>query len=553
MEAIAVAAADRPASPVALLPAGACLVHIGPHKTGTTSVQSAFHLARRVLAAHGVHYAGPDRHPVIAVQAAVESRVDSGRRANSGERWRALVAEIARHPAERVVLSSEWFSEADDAAIRRVVGDLDPARVHVAVTVRSLARLLPSQWQQHVAAGLTLAYEPWLDAVFGRPDSAPATTFWGRHRHDRLVARWAEVVGMERVSVVVVDEVDRGAVLRGFERLVGLPNGALVPEPDRANRSFTAPEAELMLAVNTALVAESVDSNLRLNLGLYGAAATLRLREPGVGEPRIETPAWALERAAETAAEIVAGIERSGVGVLGDLGTLVKPSPAAPSRAATAGESSVDWPDLIASAGVGALTATGLARGRRSGDSPATILAPLSTERLRRVVSQRATNALRVRRRAIRRRRESTPDLAAPPERDLTSAESAAVASFRDAVAAEGLARNVYDRVEREGVTPELLRQDRRATQSDAASWSAVGAALVVGVIRYSGLLLAGAPGHRVPPARARIETLEVARVPSVDIAIVILNRLIAAVPRRVAAAISRQQPAPASPERGAL
>ena len=172
MEAIAVAAdttrADSVDASGALLPAGACLLHIGPHKTGTTSVQSAFHLARRELAAYGVHYAGPDRHPVIAVQAAIEARVGGGRRGGSLDRWRSLVAEIARHPAERVVLSSEWFSDADTASIRRVVGDLDPARVHVVLTVRSLARLLPSQWQQHVAAGLTLAYEPWLDAVFSQ-------------------------------------------------------------------------------------------------------------------------------------------------------------------------------------------------------------------------------------------------------------------------------------------------------------------------------------------------------------------------------------------------
>lgn len=569
MEAIAVAA-DTTAAPVALLPAGACLVHIGPHKTGTTSVQSAFHLARRELAAQGVHYAGPDRHPVIAVQAAIESQVGSGRRGGPIDRWRSLVAEIARHRAERVVISSEWFSDADDAAIRRIVGDLDPARVHVVLTVRSLDRLLPSQWQQHVAAGLTLAYEPWLDEVFGQPDSASATTFWRRHRHDRLAARWAEVVGAERVTVVVVDEVDRGAVLRAFERLVGLSDGALVPEPDRANRSFTAPEAELMLAVNAALGEATADPNLRLNLGLYGVAAAVRLREPGAEEARIETPAWALERAAEAATEIVAGLERSGARVLGDLGALTSAPGADPSRAAApgpratadAGDANVDWPGLIATAGIGALTATGLARVRRTARSPATVLAPLSTERLRRVVLQRAVNTVRVRLRPARHRTEPrdhasaasfvAPSAAPTAARDLTAAESTAVARFRDAVAAEGLPGTLYDRIEREGVMPELLRLGDRAANADAARWPAIGAALALGVIRASGLIPGGPQGNRLPPPRARIETLEVAGLPTVEIAIVIIRRVIAAVPRRIAAAISRNQPARSSPGRGA-
>lgn len=577
MEAIAVdAGADgtRQPSPLRqpppLLSPAACLIHIGPHKTGTTSVQSAFHLARRELAARGVHYAGPDRHSVIAVQAAVESRVEGGRRVNSG-RWRALVAEIARHPLERVVLSSEWFSDAEDVAIRRIVGDLDPARVHVAVTIRSLPRLLPSQWQQHVAAGSTVAYETWLESVFARPESTLAAAFWRRHRHDRLVERWAEVVGTERVNVVVVDEVDRGAVLRAFERLVGLSDGTLVPEPQRANRSFTAPEADLMLAVNAALVAEGADSNLRLNLGLYGVAAALRLRGPGVDEPPIETPAWALERAKERTLEIVAGIERSGVRVLGDLGSLSDASP--PARAsADAGARSVDWPEIIAAAGIGALTATGLARVRRSPpprdqfhqspidptpgalDSPATILAPLSTERLRRVVIQRAANAVRLQLRAVRRRPSVPADSATSPSRDLTPAESAAVARLRDAIAAEGLPRTIYERVERGGVTPELLREDRQASLEASAFWPATGAALVMGVIRSSGLLPGGAPTrrgaptHRVPPPRATIETFEIARVPSVTVALVIVRRAIVAVPRRVATAMSRRQTARTSP-----
>ena len=41
-----------------LLPEGCRLIHIGPHKTGTTALQWAMHVARDSLHEQGVHYAG---------------------------------------------------------------------------------------------------------------------------------------------------------------------------------------------------------------------------------------------------------------------------------------------------------------------------------------------------------------------------------------------------------------------------------------------------------------------------------------------------------------
>jgi hypothetical protein len=48
-------------------------------------------------------------------------------------------------------------------------------------------------------------------------------------------------------------------------------------------------------------------------------AAEMATRVPGPDEPRIEAQQWALDRAAEIAGEIVAGIRASGVRVIGDL------------------------------------------------------------------------------------------------------------------------------------------------------------------------------------------------------------------------------------------
>ncbi|HTK45301.1 MAG TPA: hypothetical protein VL749_08105 [Patescibacteria group bacterium] len=515
---------------------GSVLLHIGPHKTGTTSVQSALHLARAALRRRGIHYAGPDRHPVIAAQAAIEEPAPGARRRHPIARWNGLLGEIARHRSELVVLSSEWFADAEPSAIRRIVGQLGAERVHVVVTLRPLVRLLPSQWQQYVAAGSTIGYEAWLESVFGPPEGVVTPSFWQRHRHDQLVERWSAVVGVHRVTVVILDEVDRRGVLHAFESLTGLDRGSLVAEADRVNRSFTAPEAELLREMNVRLAAEVQDANLRLNLGLYGAAAGLRLREPAMDEPRIETPAWAVDRAIHVGGEIAAGIERSGVRVMGDLDRLaVAPATGTGPSGAGAGTvtaTAVDWPGIVAAAASGALTASGLAR---TGGAARARLEPLSNERLRRVVAQRVRNAVRNRLDVLRdgAGRGSSSDSTGADRSPVAPLDASpevetALARLAGVLRNEGLPRTLYDSVTSEGVMPELQRIEPRPAH-EAADWPRIGAAFVVGIVRASGLV-AGAGGtarRRLPPPRAGIETLEVAGVSTPAVAAELGRRIL--------------------------
>ena len=348
-----------------LLPEGTRLLHIGPHKTGTSSLQSALHRARRTAAGHGVRYAGPNRQPLRAAQAAAAIGSPDAL-ARPIRPWHKLLREIRASRAPRMVVSSEWFADARDDAIRRIVDDLDPTRVHIVITVRPLASILPSQWQQHVQAGLEVAYETWLASVF-EGTSALATTFWHRHRHDLLVERWAAAAGPANVSVVIADDRDHGAVLRTFERLVGLPAGLLVAERDRSNRSLTGPEVELIRALNVGLGECRIDPSVRLDLVLFGAAGHLRGRVPARDEARIETPEWAVARAVEVGREIAAGISDSGVRVLGDLESLAAHTPTPPTRADAADAAvPTTWPDIAATTAMGVLLATGLARNARA-------------------------------------------------------------------------------------------------------------------------------------------------------------------------------------------
>jgi hypothetical protein len=168
---------------------GSRLLHIGPHKTGTSAIQGALYLARERLAAEGISYPGRGRAVLWPILAVTGQPPLLGEPRPKISYWENLVAQIAAAGDQRVVLSSEFFAQADDATARRVVTDLGGERVHVVVTLRSLTRILPSQWQQYIQNGFHFRYLDWLEGILSDPPSTPTPGFWLRHRHDMLVAR----------------------------------------------------------------------------------------------------------------------------------------------------------------------------------------------------------------------------------------------------------------------------------------------------------------------------------------------------------------------------
>jgi hypothetical protein len=357
-------ATDSTASPgIEPLPAGTRLVHIGPPKTGTTTLQAAFHARRAEVLAQGVRYAGRARHSGAAVLAVTERpsfQQDEGPPPIG--RWRALAGEV-RHASEpRVLVSSEFFADGEAAVIPRIVEDLGGDRLHVVATLRPLARILPSQWQQYVQSGMRLSYDDWLTGIFNDPDRV-TPTFWRRHRHDALVDRWAAVVGPRNVTVVVIDEHDHEHVLRVFEQLLGLTAGTLVADEDLTNRSMTLPEIEAVRAFNIAFKNAGLGNALFHKVMHFGAAAYMRERRPAADEPRIETPQWALDRAAAVARGGVDHLAGSGVRVIGDLESLaVVPK----SRLAGERQPPVSIPpEIAARMAMGVLVVAGMARRSR--------------------------------------------------------------------------------------------------------------------------------------------------------------------------------------------
>jgi hypothetical protein len=312
------------------LPAGSRLVHIGFPKTGTTSIQGAMHNARPALGRHDVVYPGTRRyhkHAGIAITQVKGRRGDAPAKESD---WLDVVKEAnAAGDGKQVMISSEWLSEANDEGVRRVVNDLGAGRVHVVATLRPLVKIMPSAWQQYLQNGHRLHYDRWLTGMLLEPPyDSPTPSFWARHSHDAILARWAEAAGAENVTAIVVDSRDHDLLLRQFSSLLGLPAGTLVQPELRDNRSLTWPEAELLRTVNGTIQSENWPDALFkavVRLGIVEKLFTSVDRAVVAEMPKIGMPSWAADRATEIGARFAENIAKLGIRVVGDLESLGRP------------------------------------------------------------------------------------------------------------------------------------------------------------------------------------------------------------------------------------
>ena len=315
------------------LPEGGVLLHIGPPKTGTSALQGACHACRDEMRAQGVRYAGRTQQSGRAAYAVLGREHPTLGEAPSAHHWKRLVSEVRTAKEPRVFVSSEFFAGADDSQIARIISELGGDRVHVALTLRPVSRILASRWQQNVQEGARYSFDQWLHWVFEQPDEGKGATFWSRQRHDRLAARWASVVGPERLSVVMVDEQNKSAIYQAFEALLKLQTGTLKPQNDTANRSMTAEEIELIRALNERFAEAGITRPLLYKMITRGTALYMKGRTVRPEEPKQVTPSWAIKRADAIGWESAATIRALGVQVIGNLDALGGQTPRGESAA----------------------------------------------------------------------------------------------------------------------------------------------------------------------------------------------------------------------------
>lgn len=316
------------------LPANSIMLHIGAHKTGTTSLQAALFTASKQLEEQGVINLVADGEETANPAARAVQRLPSSGSAGAPVNynvWTTLVRQAQAHPNQLVSISAEAFAVSESLVIKQIVNDLGLDRLQVVITLRSLGKILPSQWQQDLhGAWLSVEFEEWLRETLR--DARPMKQigllqiphqFWFRHRHDALLQRWIDAVGSDRITLVVADDQRKSSLLEHFEDLLSLREGTLSSIAVARNQSMTLPEMQIMQRYGELLKSSELGKKIFAQSRYHKALRILRkMRPDNENDARLTVPAWSYERISEIQHEVVERMQASGVAVIGTLNQL---------------------------------------------------------------------------------------------------------------------------------------------------------------------------------------------------------------------------------------
>jgi hypothetical protein len=303
------------------------ILHVGFHKSGTSALQESFHLQRQDLLSKAIDYpsigyTGRKAHHRVAWAL---TQKPWGWKTRGGEKtpyrhFSRFVSRINRSKTPKILLSSEFFSELSAEQIDKLKSAIKKRDVKIVFTIRPLAKLLPSSYQQYLKYGIKADYEKWLHSVLDEPGVAKLTpTFWKRHLHADVVNRWSEAFGSDSVTIIVADETKPEFLYDAFNQLLDLPNGYLKPQPTGTNRSLSLEEVSLLLEVNNTFQKDRPWKEY-LYFVRQGLVRNLTDHIPVAnGSSKILTPKWAIDKANEIGNASLESIKRLNVNVVGSL------------------------------------------------------------------------------------------------------------------------------------------------------------------------------------------------------------------------------------------
>ena len=307
-------------------------LHIGAMKTGTTFLQQLMIDNKDQLAADGYLFPGKAwGRQVRAAQDVIYSRYkDPKLQVATRGAWQAMASEMLSHDGAASIYSMEFLSFAGSRKAKRIVTTLQPAPVHVILTVRDATATIPAHWQTTVRNGRTTTWPDFMRAIRKRPVPIPAlmkmsNPAFHRFRRTQDVARmlgaWRRHLPAERIHVVTVPP--RGSDPRllwdRFSQVVGLDPDRYPSPATGANQSLGYASSELLRRVNAELD-HVLTTDYNATLRDYLAGCVLASRGAVEPAPRLDsaTYAFALEWNQRTRKAVLA----SGATVTGDLDDL---------------------------------------------------------------------------------------------------------------------------------------------------------------------------------------------------------------------------------------
>lgn len=213
-------------------------LHVGCHKTGTSSIQKGLCLNEDKLLKRGVLYPKSGRinfthdarfgHHHLAWSILKKNGYDDERI------WEDLRSEIDASSAEFVIISSEEFERFTTDQIKRVKKHLHGYEVEILIYFRNQLKYMYSTFSQRVKAGnLSDAFEKYLK------ENVQLCNYTS------ITARWAAVFCKENLSVKIFEkEKANGLLINRFCKWIGIED--LSDLEELKNQSNVSPKVDTL-------------------------------------------------------------------------------------------------------------------------------------------------------------------------------------------------------------------------------------------------------------------------------------------------------------------
>ena len=175
------------------------IIHVGPHKTGSTYLQQMFLKHRNEFASHGFEY--PEELLTINAHHDIPGHYqgngsDIPPTVSSTIPWREWGS---RQP--NVLLSSENFVLLGEDACKRLRRDLEENDATIVFFLRDQRRLWPSHWQEEVKHGAILSFSEYIISILG------FRAYFESEKVDPLInlRKFSSVFGRKNIKIVDYD------------------------------------------------------------------------------------------------------------------------------------------------------------------------------------------------------------------------------------------------------------------------------------------------------------------------------------------------------------
>ncbi|MCL8024945.1 hypothetical protein [Nocardioides bruguierae] len=300
-------------------------LHVGTMKSGTTFLQSLTWKHRDALEERGLLLPGERllRHFHCSAIVCQRQEVLDELTPEELGTWDRLLEQVRTFDGDAFI-GHELFSPATAEQAAGALADLAKVadEVHVVLTMRDLARQLPSHWQEVVKSGTTATMSEYATLI----EADANEKFWTFHDAPRLLDRWTQGLPAERVHVVVVPKnAPSDWLWREFLGLMGVSSDGLDHVSDNPNTSLDLGGVEVMRRVQLAIPEREHGLTLRR---LTKGFLTREMLAPSGNRTPFVTPPAAHAFVARRAEEMTQELRARGYDVIGDLDDLlVDPTP----------------------------------------------------------------------------------------------------------------------------------------------------------------------------------------------------------------------------------